>query len=63
MSTLTQNKRRTAKSEKRTVEKRDALAEHKALVKSIRGSLAGINYSVEEYLAEKYAETDRENRS
>lgn len=37
--------------------------ERKALIKSLRGSLSWIDYSVDQYLREKWEETDRENRS
>ena len=39
-----------------------ALEERRALLKASFGSLSWLNYSVDEYLAEKRAETKRENR-
>ena len=33
----------------------------KALAKSLRGSLSGMKLTVDDYLREKYAETDAEN--
>lgn len=43
--------------------KADDLAKRKALVKSLRGSLSWVDYSVEQYLREKYAEVERENQA
>lgn len=37
--------------------------DRKALVKSLRGSLSWVAYSVDQYLQEKYDETERESRS
>ena len=39
------------------------LKERRALLDASFGSLSWVNYSVDEYLAEKRSEVDRENRS
>ncbi len=51
------------KGKKRTGTPRAVQSDRKALVKSLRGSLSWVDYSVDRYLEEKYAETERENRS
>lgn len=63
MSTITRHKGNAGVRGKRKAVERSVPANRKELVKSLRGSLAWVDYSVDQYLAEKYAEIERENRS
>ncbi len=62
MSVLTKHGKNAFKHAKSAGMTRSASIDRKELVKSLRGSLAWIEYSVDQYLAEKYADTERENR-
>ena len=63
MSVMAQLKKNAATVEKMKPVARDGVAERKALVKSLRGSLSWVDYSVDQYIAEKRAEAERESRS
>lgn len=55
---LATTKRKKAKAPKK---KSTPKADFKALVSSLRGSMSWLDITVDEYLREKYAETDAEN--
>lgn len=60
MTTTTPPKKTSGRPRKMT---RQEKQEWKAVVQAAYGSLAWVDYSVDEYLREKYAETARENKS
>ncbi len=62
MNTMTRHKEKNRNRGQKDNLEQNYSANRKALVKSLRGSLAWIDYSVDQYLAEKYAEIERENR-
>ena len=63
MSAVAQLKRNAATVEKTKPVARNDVAERKALVRSLRGSLSWVDYSVDQFIAEKRAEVEQENRS
>lgn len=57
--TATTKRKKVQKAKKRT--SLTSNANQKALVASLRGSLSAMKLTVDDYLREKYAETDAEN--
>lgn len=64
MTAVTRPERNALRSARASVGNRSSsfADSRKSLVRSLRGSLSWVDYSVEQYLAEKHADAERENR-